>query len=88
MSDVTYDGVIRTMDSAVDAAEDRGTNARTAHQEAANTADQMNAWMLKYFILFPAGVCNTAATLAVAELVMFATGPTHAWKVGSGIPVA
>jgi len=25
----------------------------------ANTSDQMNAWMLKYFNLFPAGVCNT-----------------------------
>jgi hypothetical protein len=28
----------------------------------ANTSDQMNAWMLKYFNLFPAGVCNTASS--------------------------
>jgi hypothetical protein len=28
----------------------------------ANTTAQMNAWMLKYFNLFPAGVCNTASS--------------------------
>jgi hypothetical protein len=42
-SDVTYDGVIRAMDSAVMAAEDHGATARTAHKQAARTADQMQA---------------------------------------------